>query len=97
MTNYDFNDRTEEPIENDWIDGARILGERYGKAMAEQHGTDRFDGVWVPNLSGEWADDPTPTSLYRYLGVPDSYDNDGVLDAICEAWETAALKAYHKR
>lgn len=49
----------------------------------------------TPNLSGEWADDPTPTSLFEELiGRPPELDrldaesrDAGLLDALAQAWE----------
>jgi hypothetical protein len=41
-----------------------------------------------PNLSGEWADDPTPGSLFRAITGrrPEEADDD-VVDALCDAYE----------
>ena len=46
------------------------------------------------NLSGEWSDDPTPQSLAEELGCGESPDY--VIDAICEAWEDAAVLAIER-
>lgn len=51
---------------------------------------DRYQG---PNLSGEWADDPTPTSLARDIEL-DPEDSDAV-DAACDVWQSAADEAYY--
>jgi hypothetical protein len=39
-----------------------------------------------PNLSGEWADSPTPMSLYRDIVDGDGDDTD-VIDSLAEAYE----------
>jgi hypothetical protein len=48
---------------------------------------DRYPG---PNLSGEWADDPTPASVARDVGANDgdiAFWGPELLDAIADAWE----------
>ena len=47
-----------------------------------------------PNLSGEWADDPTPYSLYREITGDDPYivrgdrqSVEALVDAIADEWE----------
>lgn len=54
-----------------------------------------LDSLPCPNLSGEWAGDPTPRSLAEELGFnPDGY-NDGpeILSDLCDAWQDAASDA----
>jgi hypothetical protein len=49
----------------------------------------------TPNLSGEWADSPTPASLYREIvgldpadRIAEDEDADGeIIDALCDAYE----------
>lgn len=47
-----------------------------------------LDNYPAPNLSGEWADDPTPNSLFHELmgGAPESSDDDDMRDALADAW-----------
>ena len=59
-----------------------------------------------PNLSGEFADDPTPQSLYQDITVDhygDAYEDAGlagetlvgsVLDAMCAAYEDAVSDTF---
>lgn len=52
-----------------------------------------------PNLSGEWADNPTPTSLY---GDIIGYNEDGGIDdpdgeltaSLCSAWEEGVADTF---
>jgi hypothetical protein len=49
---------------------------------------DRYDG---PNLSGEWADDPTPQSIAREVGANDgdiAFYGIDLLDDVATAWES---------
>lgn len=54
----------------------------------------------MPDLSGEWADGPTPDSLaVEIVGAPDlgcgnAEEYDELRDAICDAWEAGVLDAY---
>lgn len=55
-----------------------------------------------PNLSGEWADNPTPASLFHDITGfdahaeatfnPDAYGH--VVERLCEAWEQGADETY---
>lgn len=55
-----------------------------------------------PNLSGEWADAPTPGSLYEDVTGRDAHGdatwNQGTyqaaLEAICEAWESGVMESF---
>jgi hypothetical protein len=55
-----------------------------------------------PNLSGEWADSPTPASLFEEVTGFDahaesSWNYDGyqvVLEAICNAWEAGVSETF---
>ena len=49
------------------------------------------DAIPYPNLSGEWAGDPTPASLYEELGVDAEDDTDD--GELCQVWEGAASQA----
>lgn len=50
----------------------------------------------VPNLSGEFADDPTPDSLFGdVVGENDTdMDADDLLDAICGAYEDGVSEVF---
>ena len=51
------------------------------------------DSLPRPNLSGEWAGDPTPATVAHDLGIePD----DNRLDALCDAWQESADRAYQR-
>ena len=45
-----------------------------------------------PNLSGEFADDPTPASLAAALDVADA--SPEYIDAIADAWEEGASEVF---
>lgn len=49
---------------------------------------DRFNG---PNLSGEWADDPTPGSLADDIGVR---RDSRIMDEACTTWEDNAADVF---
>jgi hypothetical protein len=46
-----------------------------------------------PNLSGEWADAPTPLSLTTEI-VGDSVDPDPIVDEIADAWEAGVSDTF---
>jgi hypothetical protein len=46
-----------------------------------------------PNLSGEWADAPTPLSLTTEI-VGDSVDPDPIVDEIADAWEAGVFDTF---
>jgi hypothetical protein len=51
-----------------------------------------------PNLSGEWADSDTPTSLMESLFGEDWQDTPEFLEAqdeICQAWEDSCCEAFY--
>lgn len=56
------------------------------------------DYFQYPNLSGEWADEPTPQSLLEEISAISGlgYDEipDWLTDEACEAWEVAASEAF---
>ena len=54
-----------------------------------------LDSLREPNLSGEWAGDPTPQSLAEDYELGADRDPDGWrLDAACSEWEEAARSAF---
>lgn len=60
-----------------------------------------LDALPSPNLSGEWADDPTPKSLFEEITGADAHAESSwnydayqaTLEEICAAWEQAAADA----
>jgi hypothetical protein len=61
-----------------------------------------LDGLAWPNLSGEFADDPTPRSLMADLGFGFETDDDEMLepsdelvDELCDIWETRASEVFN--
>ena len=57
------------------------------------------DDYWVGPLSGEWADDPTPTSLARDFGVDTANGDavDEIADTYEQAWDAAWLAVLEER
>lgn len=54
-----------------------------------------YDSLRTPNLSGEYADDPTPRTLAEDYDITEERDPDGfLLDKVCTAWEDAASQAF---
>ena len=54
-----------------------------------------LDQFNTPNLSGEYADDPTPQTLADDYGIDEARDPDGfLLDEVCTEWEEAASSAF---
>jgi hypothetical protein len=50
-----------------------------------------LDHFKLPDLSGEWADSPTPRSLAADIGIE---DEDERLDDACTAWEDAVSESF---
>jgi hypothetical protein len=58
-----------------------------------------LDRFCEPNLSGEFADDPTPASLARDVGANDgdiAFYGIDLLDAIATAWEEGRDEAWSR-
>src|SRR5918996_2580379 len=54
-----------------------------------------LDQYAPPNLSGEWAGDPTRDSLtFEVTGLSFDFDRDRYADAIAEAWEEGVSEAW---
>ena len=55
-----------------------------------------LDMLRIPNLSGEWGDEPTPSALYQDIGFDQETDkrSDWLSDQICTDWEDAASEAF---
>ena len=79
MANWVFDGNT------DLADYARIL-----KGIQDGD-PEVLDQLITPNLSGEWADDPTPQTLANDLGIE---TDDDRLDGLCTLWEDAAHQAF---
>lgn len=80
-----------------WVFDGNTTLETYRAALKGIEDGDPMilDGFSVPNLSGEWADSPTPQSLAEDYGLTEDNDPDGWrLDAACTAWEDAASLAF---
>ena len=57
-----------------------------------------LDGFNVPNLSGEYADDPTPRSLAEDYGVADDDSRaEWLIDELSTAWENAASESFWRK
>ncbi len=50
-----------------------------------------LDAFAWPDLSGEWADSPTPQSLAEEIGIDPEDDR---LDSACDAWEESSSRAF---
>lgn len=54
-----------------------------------------YDAFRSPDLSGEWADAPTPATLADDYGIDEARDPDGdLLDEVCDVWQAAADAAF---
>lgn len=54
-----------------------------------------LDAFRVPDLSGEWSGDPTPSTLAADYDIDERRDPDGfLLDEACETWMNAASEAF---
>jgi len=72
----------------DVLDASRLL------AMLDDGDPAAYDYLpRYPDLSGEWADDPTPLSLAREITGDDDPAPD-VIDALAEAWEEAVAETF---
>lgn len=47
-----------------------------------------------PDLSGEWADAPTPQSLAQDIMGPDYRTDDPMVEALADAWERGVAEVY---
>lgn len=64
-----------------------ILSETQARSILDDIDPEVVDAIGEPNLSGEWADDPTPGNLYyEVTGETDPGDGDLVAE-LCDAWE----------
>ena len=57
-----------------------------------------YDHFTMPDLSGEWAGDTTPHSLFEdctgYEYFPDIDDHQEIMDELCATWEQAVSDAF---
>ena len=77
-------------VEQDTIGGRVTRNERENaQALIDQlESGEIFDSVRLPDLSGEYAGDPTPASLADDLGIdPDSEGAEWDIDEACTAYE----------
>lgn len=63
------------------------MSESDARSILEDVDPAALDGYEPPNLSGEWADDPTPQSLYDDIVGRDLVPTYEALDALASAWE----------
>ena len=76
-----------------WVFDGNTDQDTYARMLKgiQEGDPDILDNLRTPNLSGEWADEPTPASLAYDLGIdPD----DDRLDHLCQMWEDAAHLAF---
>jgi hypothetical protein len=69
-----------------WVE----MTEADARSILEDVDPEVLDRYPEPNLSGEWADDPTPVSLAHEVGANDgdiAFWSGNLLDPISEAWE----------
>jgi hypothetical protein len=67
-----------------WIDG---MSEADARSVLEDVDPAVLDNYREPNLSGEFAGDPTPASLYDDIVGDRDVVADEIEDAIADAWE----------
>lgn len=80
-----------------WAYDGNTGDEWYARTLAglDEGDPEVLDSFNVPNLSGEWADSPTPTSLMAELGFDESDPRaEWLTDELCTAWEDAAGQAF---
>lgn len=71
--------------------------EMFGAAEREGYDAGKaaaLSGAERPNLSGEWADDPTSVTLYQSLGIDYDDANPDFLSEVCCCWEDGAANGY---
>ena len=76
-----------------WVFDGNTTQETYAKVLRGIQGGDPvvLDNLTTPNLSGEWADEPTPNSLASDLCIQ---TDDDRLDDLCTLWEDAACQTF---
>lgn len=84
-----------------WVFDGNTSAETYARVLRglEDGDPETLNVLRVPNLSGEYADDPTPRSLAEDYGIEDRADLDADARAdleaeVADAWETAATDAF---
>ena len=56
-----------------------------------------YDSLAFPNLSGEYADAPTPRSLMEDIGLGEDDTRYEWLESdLCDAWENASSQAFER-
>lgn len=82
-----------------WVTDGNTSRETYARILRglEDGDPEILDSLPWPNLSGEWANDPTPRSLAEDYGITEERDPSGDLTAdACDAWEDAAGAAFER-
>jgi hypothetical protein len=88
-----------------WVTDGNTSREHYVRlAQMMDDGDPQLDDLLParPNLSGEWADAPTPRSLFEDITGMDAHAESSwncdayqaVLEPICEAWEQGCDEAF---
>jgi hypothetical protein len=73
-----------------WI----ILDEDDAVAVLDDIDSAVPEGWPGPNLSGQWADEPTPESLLHDLGLEPHLVAADHAEALCDAWQNAADEVF---
>jgi hypothetical protein len=88
-----------------WVADGNTSPEHYARVLAMTDDGDPQASDYlpaIPNLSGEWADAPTPHTLYREITgndpadrISEDEDADGeIVDAIADAWEAGVASTF---
>jgi hypothetical protein len=63
--------------------------------MLEDGDPEIYDSVRLPDLSGEWAGDPTPQTLAENAGLDEENDPEGfITDELCDEWEEGVSEGF---
>lgn len=76
-----------------WVFDGNTTREQYVRILKgiDDGDPEILDSLPTPNLSGEWADDPTPRSVLEELGVDP--EDDALAPDLLSIWEQAASDA----
>ena len=80
-----------------WVFDGNTKDETYKRVLQgiKDGDPEILDAFRTPNLSGEYADDPTPQTLAEDYDLDSDNDPEGWrLDEACTAWENAASDAF---
>ena len=81
-----------------WYFDGNTTPETYARVLKgiEDGDPEILDSFPYPNLSGEWAGDPTPRSLADDCGLEDEDERaEWLISDLCSAWEDAFSTAVH--